>query len=78
MKSEVYKRKVDTRDDLIARILDVAGRIKKRTDPPRRTTRDLCTRVAKCIDVDDRILDHLLLTITNLPFQCNNFCYLHT
>jgi hypothetical protein len=45
LKSEVYKRKVDTRHDLIARILDAAARIKKREDQVRRTTRDL--RVAK-------------------------------
>jgi len=73
MKSEVYKRKVDTRDDLIGRILDAAGRIKKCTDPHRRTTRYLRTRLAKCIDADGGILEHLLRTVTNLPFQCNNF-----
>jgi hypothetical protein len=28
MKSEVYKRKVDTQDELLARILDAADRIK--------------------------------------------------
>jgi hypothetical protein len=27
MKGEVYKRKVDTRDELLARILDAAARI---------------------------------------------------
>jgi hypothetical protein len=32
MKSEVYKREVDTRDALIAGILDVAARIKKIED----------------------------------------------
>jgi hypothetical protein len=30
MKSEVYKRKVDTRDASLARILDVATRMKER------------------------------------------------
>ena len=30
MKGEVYKRKVDARDELLARILDVAARVKKR------------------------------------------------
>jgi len=73
MKSEIYKRKMDTRDDLIARILDVADRIKKCTYPPKGTTRDLRTRVAKFIEVDGGILEHLLRTVTNLPFQCNNF-----
>jgi hypothetical protein len=51
MKSEVYKRKVDTADELLASILDVAGCVKKGEDRLRRTTRDLRTRVAKCTDV---------------------------
>jgi len=32
MKSEVYKRKVDTRDELLAGLLDPAARIKKPAD----------------------------------------------
>ena len=32
MKSEVYKRKVDARDKLLARILDAAARIKEGED----------------------------------------------
>jgi hypothetical protein len=47
IKNEVYKRKVDIRDELLARILDAANRRKKREDQLRRTTRDLHTRVAK-------------------------------
>jgi len=60
MKSEVYKTKVDTTDELLARILDAADRIKKREDQLRRTTRDLRTRVAKCTEVDGGICEHLL------------------
>ena len=60
MKSEVYKRKVDTRDELLARVLDPAARIKKREDQLRRTTRELRTRVANCTEVDGWIFDHLL------------------
>ena len=73
MKSEVYKRKADTQDELIARILDVAARIKKRADPQRRTTRSLRTQVAKCIEDEGWIFEHLLRTVTNLPFLVNNF-----
>jgi len=52
MNSEVYKSKVDTRDELLARILDdAAATIKKYEDQLRRTTRDLRTRVAKCTEV---------------------------
>src|SRR5215468_2790697 len=73
MKSEVYKRKVDTRDELLARILDAAARMKKREDQLRRTTRVLRTRVAKCIEADGRIFGHLLRTVTNLSFLSNKF-----
>ena len=47
MMSKVYKRMVDTADELFARILDVAGCIKKREDRLRRTTRHLRTQIAK-------------------------------
>jgi hypothetical protein len=60
MNSEVYRRKVDTRDELLARILDAAVRIKKREDQLRRITRDLSTRVAKCTEVGGGILERLL------------------
>jgi hypothetical protein len=46
-KSEVYKRKVDKPDELLACILDAAARMKEREDQHRRTTRDLRTRIAK-------------------------------
>jgi hypothetical protein len=60
MKSEVYKRKVDTRYESLARVLDAAARIKKRVDQLRRTTRDIRTRVAKCPEVDGGIFERLL------------------
>jgi hypothetical protein len=58
--SEVYKRKLDTREDLIARNLDKAARMKKREDELKRTTRDLHTRVSKCMEVGGGIFEHLL------------------
>jgi hypothetical protein len=60
MKGQVNKIKVDTPDELLARILDAAGCIKKSEDQLRRTTRDLRTRVAKCVEVDGGILGNLL------------------
>ena len=68
VKSEVYKRKVETGDELHARILNAAARIKRREDQLSRT-RDLRTRAAKCIKVDGGIFEHLLRTVTNLPFK---------
>ena len=73
MKSEVYKRKVDTQDELLSRNVDAASSMKKREDQLRRITRDLRTRVAKCTEADGGILEHLLWTVTNLSFPCNKF-----
>ena len=42
-----FKKKLDIRDKLLARILDAAARIKEREDQLRRKPCDLCTRVAK-------------------------------
>jgi hypothetical protein len=41
IKSDVYKRKADTRDKLFARILDAAVRTQKSEDQIRRKTREL-------------------------------------
>jgi len=60
MKGEVNELKVDTRDELPARILDAAASKKGREDQPRRTTRDLRTRAAECTEVDGGIFEHLL------------------
>jgi len=60
MKGQVYRRKVDTQDELLARIFDAAARIKKREDQLRRTSRKLRTRVAKFTEVDGGIFEHLL------------------
>ena len=63
MKGEVYKRKVNTRDELLARILDAAARIKKREDQLRQTTLDLRTRVAKCTEIEGRIFEYSLSAV---------------
>jgi hypothetical protein len=55
MKSEIYKRNLDTPDELLTRIFDAGFRIRKRENQLRRTTPDLHTRFAKCIEVDGRI-----------------------
>jgi hypothetical protein len=51
---------VDIADDLLAHMLGSAVRINKREDEQRRTTHDLHTQVAKCLEVDGGILEHLL------------------
>ena len=52
--------KVDTPDELLACILVATDSIKKREDQLRRTTRDLHTRVEKCVEVGGGIWGHLL------------------
>ena len=60
MKSEVYRKKLDTRDEPLVNILDVIACIKECQDAVRRTIRHVFTRVAKCIEVDGEIFEYLL------------------
>jgi len=61
VKSEVYKEKVNTRDELVARIMNSAALIKQeRQDNLRIATRTIAKRVVKCIEVDGGIFEHLL------------------
>jgi hypothetical protein len=56
MKSEVYKEKVKTRDELIARIMNSAALIEQKCQDHLRTA--TCTtakRIGKCIEVDGGI-----------------------
>jgi len=69
MKSEVYRKKVDSRDELLFNILDVIACIKERQDALRRTTRHVFTRDAKCIDADGGIFEHLLQTVPTLSLE---------
>ena len=56
MKSDVYREKVDTRDELVARIVNSAALIKQeRQDDLRRVKRTVAKRVEKCIEVDGGI-----------------------
>ena len=61
MKSEVYKEKVNTRDELVARIMNSAAIIKQeRQNYLRRATHTIAKRVEKCIEIDYGIFEHLL------------------
>jgi len=61
MKSEVYKEKVNTRDELVARIMNSATLIKQeRQGDLRRSTCTVAKRVEKCIEVDGGNFEHLL------------------
>jgi len=61
MKRKVYKEKVNTRDELVARIMNSAALIKQgRQDDLRRATRTVVKRAEKCIEVDGGIFEQLL------------------
>ena len=60
-KNEVYKEKLNTRDELFARIMNSAALKKQeRQDDLRRATRTVARRVEKCVEVDGEIFEHLL------------------
>ena len=64
MQSEVYKEKVNTRDKLVARIMNSAALIKQECqDDLRRATRTIAKRVEKWIEVEGGIFEHLLWTV---------------
>ena len=59
--SEVYKGKVNTTEEMVARIMNSAALIKQeRQDGLRRATRSVAKRVEMCIEVDGGIFEHLL------------------
>ena len=64
MKSEVYKEKVNTKDELVARILNSAAFVKEeRQDDLSTATRTvIAKRVENCIEVNGGIFEHLLWT----------------
>ena len=51
---------VDTRDELLGRILDAAARTQKREDQLRRTTRELRTRFVMCVEINCGIFEYLM------------------
>ena len=61
MKSEVYKEKVNARDELVARIISSASLIKQESQVIlTRAASIIAKRVEKCIEVDGGIFEHLL------------------
>jgi hypothetical protein len=59
MKSKVYKRKENTTEELVARIMNSAALIKQeRRDDLRRATRTIAKRRENCIEVDGGIFEH--------------------
>ena len=60
MKSEVWKKRMDTGQELLVGIWNAAASMKHNEDRLRRTKSKLRTRVAKCTEVDFGNFKHLL------------------
>ena len=61
MKIDVYKEKVNTRNELVARIMNGAAvRKQERQDDLRTAIRTTVKRVEKCIEVEGGIFEHLI------------------
>jgi len=61
MKSEVYKEKVNTRDELVARIMNIAALIQQEhQDDLKGATRTVAKRVEKYTEVGSWIFEYLL------------------
>jgi hypothetical protein len=61
MKSEIYKEKVNTRDEFVARIMNSAALLEQeRQDDLRRATRTIVKRVERCIEFNGGIFEHLI------------------
>jgi hypothetical protein len=61
MKRKVYKDKVNTRDELVAHIMNSAAPIKQeRKDDVRRAKSTIAKKVEKCTKVDGGIFEHLI------------------
>ena len=59
------QKRVNKRDELVARIMNSAALIKQeRQDDLRRATRTVAKRVEKWTEVDGGIFEHLLWTVT--------------
>jgi hypothetical protein len=61
MKSEVYKEKVNTRDKLVAHIINSAALLEQEhQDDLSRATHTLLSRSEKCNEVDGGVFEHVL------------------
>ena len=79
MKSEVYKEKVNTRHELVARIMNSTALLKQeRPDDLRRVTRTIAKRVETRIKVDRGFLNTYLELLQNIEIiyttnKCNQY-----
>jgi hypothetical protein len=64
MKSDVYKENLNTREEVVARVMNSAALLKQELqDDLRRARRTVAKRVEKCIEVGGGIFKHLLQSV---------------
>ena len=66
MKSEVYKEKVNKRDKLVARIMNIAALVQQKHQDDLMRATCICTiakSVETCVEVDGGIFEHLLWNV---------------
>jgi hypothetical protein len=76
MKSNVYKRPVDTRGELIDRIVIAAARENKSKVQLIRTKHELRTRVAKCTEADSEVFRIFIVKCNNFVISMSRICLL--
>jgi hypothetical protein len=69
MKSEVYKIKADTRDEMRSRVLDAAVCVKKREDQLRRKHAIFGHELQSALRLTVGFFEHLLSAVTTLSFK---------
>jgi hypothetical protein len=60
MKNKMYRRKMDTVEEVLGHIMAFIIRMKERQDTLGQATRYVLIRVAKCIDIDGGIFENIL------------------
>jgi len=71
------KRNLVKPDELLARILDVAARVKKDENQLRWKTQSFQPQVTKCVKLDGGIFEHLFWVVKNYVIYVQKSCYLN-
>ena len=77
MMSEVYKRQVDTRDELLNRILGASVRVNIIEGKLRRTKSDFRIRVAKCVEADSGVYRIFIMKCNNFVISVSHLSFKH-
>jgi hypothetical protein len=73
MKGKLYRRKMDTRGEMLDHVMNITARKNDRQDALRQATRRVLTWVAKCINVDGGIFENTLGKLYQLYHSNNKY-----